>query len=1457
MIVHHSVNESIAFELGETIAGPDVEVQKQDRYNSDDTDADVEVATFIKRGQGFEDDTVGILSGSIIKEVVTAEGTVTSWGLIDVVGTNTEKDCIVLATGDVVTTYTAVGPIVTRLPSMSSVDKIVEMPGMGALLIGPGVSDKTILAHLAHPLSIPKPVHGIWNHSSTVTAVFSPNDNTVAILSGDVVSVMCVVPSAVGFQNRPQLIHKKDPTGNNSELVLGATALCIQYCFDNCLVVLMQSKSVVCIDEDHQSNVLPGAYKSISSDPYRRRLACLNEDGTCVTIFNSPQGILMNINLQGPSHSADLISPSMLLLNKTVRIRIKAELTCSLTAVIVKFLKKSLICDCLGDVIESSSSTGCSEWDAFCKLFLQSDTAPSQDDNDIFIPEDILPCLGGAHQPESNNTIQPQPHDTQCVGDETRKRVIACILHLVCEHMKLSSAWEWGVKKLRSFIKKLSEMLGWGQYVSYYGGVCNTDSGWTPPLVGDPKASEIVSGVAQSNWFSLVAVVPDLSSYRYFENSIPPDQRKPTIKFPTLPSLDDILGHGLAQSIKSLQTALSLQQNENFLAQATVEELQAVGREDLAANNKATATKEGTDKKKIRKMPPLLAPSQLKHTHKKPPRAEATCITDLTLGVDVGSGPPSIGHRLLWGCDSRLAVAQSILCSAVPIQLSSSSSSVDTDPAQVQQELLQASNRVMGLPCGRGMLTLSTMFKLSGASLSIPPLVLCGRGAKDQAYTSLDLSGMQAEYTQWPEFMNGCSAALKLQNVSDMLHSHDKVYVRDWVANAVSPSGQPSASTAGVILGLGLLGHLDYLSGSELYSLMLPRHEATTVALLLGLAVCRRGTCDKRASGVLSLHLPPITPHYSEQDAAPGIQAAALLGIGWLYQGSCHRLMSDMAIGELSRSPSDEHFSNLPSYALCAGFSLGLICLKKGTEEEPGHLADLGIKDRLLALLNPTSRTSGTGRNNNTHNKEDDDPILWNGNRFNHVPSSRVVIGPEIDLMSTAPAAAVALGLMFMESGNAVIYRSLLLPDTAPLLLQVSPDGAMARIIAACLLKWDSVTPSHSWITSMTPPVITKALASSKDPNSDMRCLHEPGTFQHIMLLHSYIIAGCLFALGMRFAGSGRTDARDLILEHLEILVKSQATVGDHCSTITSKTLGPCVNAACIASSMVMSGTGCNKVSKALRQLHRKKDDSYGTQLCLSMSMGLLYLGAGHRTLSNTPHAIAAMLISFYPRFPDNPTDGMYHPQFLRPLYVLATVPRILQTKDILTRESAPVEVRLDGVDACSPCVIPSKFTKIEVIDSSYHYQVTEPSNVSKDGVIWVKKTSKAERLASIERVLSHALDYALFDMNSAKLETIKITLSQLSNPTVCCPELVADSFVPSLVSRGDKILLQYLRPALISVMKGVPLTPPQRASLVWYGVPPSRKVLHGVRDQNDLIKTLPLASHVAIAEIVTLREAG
>ena len=73
-----------------------------------------------------------------------------------------------------------------------------------------------------------------------------------------------------------------------------------------------------------------------------------------------------------------------------------------------------------------------------------------------------------------------------------------------------------------------------------------------------------------------------------------------------------------------------------------------------------------------------------------------------------------------------------------------------------------------------------------------------------------------------------------------------------------------------------------------------------------------------------------------------------------------------------------------------------------------------------------------------------------------------------------------------------------------------------------------------------------------------------------------------------------------------------------------------------------MAGTGNLDVLRLTRQLHCRisGDVPYGSHMAVHMAIGLLFLGGGRYTLSTSGPAIAALLCSIYPRFPENSSDN-------------------------------------------------------------------------------------------------------------------------------------------------------------------------------------------------------------------------
>jgi anaphase-promoting complex subunit 1 len=101
---------------------------------------------------------------------------------------------------------------------------------------------------------------------------------------------------------------------------------------------------------------------------------------------------------------------------------------------------------------------------------------------------------------------------------------------------------------------------------------------------------------------------------------------------------------------------------------------------------------------------------------------------------------------------------------------------------------------------------------------------------------------------------------------------------------------------------------------------------------------------------------------------------------------------------------------------------------------------------------------------------------------------------------------------------------------------------------------------------------------------------------------------------------------------------------------VDQQTLETCIDVAALCLAMVMAGTGNLRVLRVLRKLHLRLDPSpgglaYGNHMAMSMAVGFLFLGAGARTFSTNNEAVAALLISVFPRFPTATSDNRCHLQ--------------------------------------------------------------------------------------------------------------------------------------------------------------------------------------------------------------------
>lgn len=242
--------------------------------------------------------------------------------------------------------------------------------------------------------------------------------------------------------------------------------------------------------------------------------------------------------------------------------------------------------------------------------------------------------------------------------------------------------------------------------------------------------------------------------------------------------------------------------------------------------------------------------------------AEAADLDGLTWVDELSS--------LRFGRDRRVREACRLLRGSRPVRfhVERSPESNDHDHQQRQQaRLLQLAMRTLAGPTGRGMLTLGTLAPLLAEPLPIPPLCLAGRIRKPaDVVVNLDLAAaaVSPDTTAWAEFHNGVAAGLRLRHewgsggggAGDSLRSGGGAAAtgggggfevggvsRTWITYN-RPAGGANNAHGGLLMALGLQGHLSSLAMTDVFEYLTLGQESTTVGVLLGMAAARRGSAD-------------------------------------------------------------------------------------------------------------------------------------------------------------------------------------------------------------------------------------------------------------------------------------------------------------------------------------------------------------------------------------------------------------------------------------------------------------------------------------------------------------------------------------------------------------------------------------------------------------------------------------
>ncbi|KAL1953463.1 hypothetical protein VTO42DRAFT_2801 [Malbranchea cinnamomea] len=571
----------------------------------------------------------------------------------------------------------------------------------------------------------------------------------------------------------------------------------------------------------------------------------------------------------------------------------------------------------------------------------------------------------------------------------------------------------------------------------------------------------------------------------------------------------------------------------------------------------------------------------------------------------------------------------------------------ESDLLEAQKELVQlVILRTLSIPVGRAMASFRARVPLLTERLAVPSFSLQCVMKPSNVTISADRTGFTEERVSWAFFHNGAAAGLTISK-------HAKGIDTSWIL--YNKPVELTNRHAGFLLALGLNGHLKSLAKWVAFKYLTPKHTMTSIGLLLGLSASYLGTMDTLITRLLSVHVTRmLPPGAAELNLSPLTQTTGIMGIGLLYCGSQHRRMSEVMLSEIESLEEEDTSLNQESlrdegYRLAAGFALGLINLAKGKDLR--GLRDMRIVERLLALAVGTKNVD-----------------------YVHI------------LDRATAGATVALAIIFMKSNDITVAEKIDIPDTPVQFDYVRPDIFLLRTLAKHLIMWDSIEASPEWLRKNLPKIYRRRykLTSINHLSTDDMSFFN-------------IVAGLCFAVGLRFAGSGSSEARDLLVAYLDQFIRiCRLPVVNYDGKLTRNSVRNCQDIVALSAAAVMAGTGDLVVFRRLRSLHGRIDGEtpYGSYMAAHMAIGLLFLAGGTYTLGTSDLAVASLLCAFYPIFPTTVLDNKCHLQAFRHLWVLAAEPRCLIPRDIDTRRpvTVPICITLKSGQkkvATAPCLLP------------------------------------------------------------------------------------------------------------------------------------------------------------------------
>ncbi|KAK3489871.1 hypothetical protein B0T13DRAFT_80357 [Neurospora crassa] len=597
-------------------------------------------------------------------------------------------------------------------------------------------------------------------------------------------------------------------------------------------------------------------------------------------------------------------------------------------------------------------------------------------------------------------------------------------------------------------------------------------------------------------------------------------------------------------------------------------------------------------------------------------------------GEDTDASERQLAVRTLFREDRRLNEAQSLLSSGKSrvLRLDPKPEWSESEYLEKQKELVTTvATSTLAIPPGRGLLYYSLRYPLLTQKYHISGFNLACIIRPTNNTVSVDKSQFTEEKINWAFFHQGVAGGLAISPQAKGIDTSWILYNK--------PGQDLSNRHAGFLLALGLNGHLKSVAKWVAFKYLTPKHTMTSIGLLLGLAASYIGTMDSLITRLLSVHVTRMLPRgAAELNLSKHTQTTGIMGIGLLYCKSQNRRMSEIMMSEIEHVEDCEEEDPLrdESYRLAAGFALGFINLGKGNDLK--GLRDMRLTEKLLTIATATKRVE-----------------------LVHV------------LDRSAAAAVVAAALIFMKSEDHIVARKIDVPDTVVQFDYVRPDILLLRTMAKHIILWKDITPSFTWIREGLPREYQPRYRLTSTT-----CLQSKD------LPFFSILAGLCFALGLRFAGSGNIQVRDLLVHYLDEFMRLVSMPKSNFDAeLARSNARMCMDMLALSCATVMAGTGDLVILRRLRALHGRddKETTYGSHMACHMAIGALFLGYGTATFSNSDLAVASLIVAFYPIFPATVQDNRAHLQAFRHFWVLATDPRCLVARDGATGQSLNVPV--------------------------------------------------------------------------------------------------------------------------------------------------------------------------------------